>query len=52
MSSTWETDWNIPYGVSAPGVLRANLVGVSRDQTLEEDGMARALVKVGIFISG
>ena len=51
MSSTWETDWNIPYGVSAPGVLRANLVGVSRDQTLEEDGMARALVKVGIFIN-
>ena len=50
MSSTWETDWNIPYGVSAPGVLRANLVGVSRNHNLEEEGMARALVKIGIFI--
>jgi hypothetical protein len=26
------------------------LVGVSRDQTLEEEGMVHALVKVGIFI--
>ena len=51
MISTWETDWNIPYGLSAAGVLRASLVGVSRNHTLEEEGMARALVKVGIFIN-
>ena len=50
MSSTWETHWIIPYGLSTPSVLRAGLVGVSRDQTLEEEGMARALVKAGIFI--
>ena len=49
-SSTWETHCNIPYGLSAAGVLRASLVGVSRDQTLEEEGMVHALVKVGIFI--